>query len=136
MPEIPPLLPVPDERSAPFFDGAFAGRLMLQRCKACARWLHPVRTRCTACGGAEIEWAAASGRARLYSWGLLRRAYHPDHERKLPLRLAVVDLEEGVRMSSKLVDVEPAAIRCGMALEVAFERLSDETAVPVFRPAR
>ncbi len=135
MADVPPLVPHPDARSAPFFDGARAGRLVLQRCARCATWLHPVRTRCPACGGAEIEWAPASGRARLYSWGLLRRAYHPDHARKLPIALAVVDLEEGVRLSANLVGADPAAIRCGMPLEVGFEKLADGSALPVFRPA-
>jgi uncharacterized OB-fold protein len=133
MADVPPLVPVPDAASAPFFDGARAGRLMLQRCRDCATWLHPVRTKCSECGSGAIEWAAASGRARLYSWGLLRRAYHPDHARKLPIALAVVDLEEGVRMSAKLAGAESGTIRCGMALSVDFEPLADGSALPVFR---
>jgi hypothetical protein len=135
MADVPSLVPVPDARSAPFFDGARAGRLMLQRCARCASWIHPVRTRCPACGGAEIEWAPACGRARLHSWGLLRRAYHPDHAKRLPIALAVVDLEEGVRMSANLTAADTGAIRCGMPLEVAFEAVGDEY-VPVFRPPK
>jgi len=130
------VFPVPDERSRPFFDGAREGRLVLQRCRACATWLHPVRSRCTACGGAEIEWARASGRARLYSHGRLHRAYLPQHEAGLPLDLAVVDLEEGVRMNTNLVGVKPGEIRAGMPLQVDFARVSPEVAMPVFRPAR
>jgi uncharacterized OB-fold protein len=136
MAEVPPLVPVPDARSAPFFDGARAGRLMLQRCARCAAWLHPVRTRCPDCGSGEIEWAAASGRGRLYSWGLLHRAYHPDHARRLPIALAVVDLEEGVRMSASLAGADAGGLRCGMPLEVVFEPLVDGSALPVFRPRR
>lgn len=132
----PDVFPVPDERSRPFFDGAREGRLMLQRCKACATWLHPVRSRCPACAAPELEWAPASGRARLYSWGRLHRAYLPQHQNRLPLDLAVVDLEEGVRMQSNLVGAAPSEIRAGMPLEVDFERVSPDVAIPVFRPAR
>ncbi len=132
----PDVLPVPDERSRPFFDGAREGRLVLQRCRACRTWLHPVRRRCTRCGGAEIEWAAASGRARLYSWGRLHRAYLPQHQSRLPIDLAVVDLEEGVRMSANLVGAQPGEIRSGMPLAVEFERVAPDVAMPVFRPAR
>jgi hypothetical protein len=130
------VLPIPDERSRPFFDGAREGRLVLQRCRACHTWQHPVRSRCTRCGGADLEWAQASGRARLYSWGRLHRAYLPQHEGRLPIDLAVVDLEEGVRMSSNLVGAAPAEIRAGLPLQVDFERVSPEVAMPVFRPAR
>jgi uncharacterized OB-fold protein len=131
---VEPLVPVSDARSAPFFDATRAGKLVLQRCRGCGTWLHPVRARCPECSGTEIEWAQASGRGRLYSHGRLHRAYHPDLERRLPVTLAVVDLEEGVRLSSRLVDAGAAELRAGMPVEVAFERVSPEVTVPVFRP--
>jgi uncharacterized OB-fold protein len=128
-------LPSPDARSAPFFEAARAGELRLQRCNGCATWLYPVRARCPECGGTDIGWAPASGRGRLYSHGLLRRAYHPRHRDRLPIVLAVVDLEEGVRISSNLIDVAPEDVRAGMRVQVAFEELPGGAAVPVFRPA-
>lgn len=130
-----PLLPVADARSARFFDAAAEGQLVLQRCRGCGAWLHPVRARCPECWGTEIAWAQASGRGHLYSHGRLHRAYHPDLARRLPVTLAVVDLEEGVRLSSRLVDVGATELRAGMPVEVAFERVSEEICVPVFRPA-
>lgn len=128
-------LPTPDETSAPFFEGAREGRLMLQTCRDCSVWLHPVRARCPECGGCNIGWEQASGRGTVYSHGLLRRAYHPRHADRLPLPLAVIDLDEGVRINSNLVDVEPEAIEAGMPVEVTFETFPDGGAVPVFRPA-
>ena len=134
-------LPEPDARSAPFFEAARNGRLLLQRCDDCATWLHPVRARCPECGGTAIGWAEASGRGTLYSHGLLRRAYHPRHAERLPLVLAVVDLEEGVRMSSNLVGVEAdpellrKRVRAGLPVRVDFEALPDGAVIPVFRPA-
>ena len=129
------LLPLPDERSAPFFDGALAGRLMLQRCADCQTWLYPVRARCPRCGSSQIEWAAASGRGHVYSHGRLWRAVHPSQQDQLPIQLAVVQLAEGVRMSAKMIDTEPEKMRAGVPVEVAFEKLTDEIAIPVFRPS-
>ena len=126
-------IPTPDEQSAPFFAGARDGKLMLQHCNACQRWLHPVRSRCPLCASTDLEWAKASGRGVVYSHGLLQRASHPRHEGRLPIVLAVIDLEEGVRFSSNLVEVEPERVRAGMPVEVAFEPVS-EAALPVFRP--
>lgn len=129
-----PLLPQPDERSAPFFDGAREGRLMLQRCAACDTWLHPVRTRCPHCGANEIVWQAAGGRGVLFSHARLWRAVHPAQEAELPITLAMVDLDEGVRMSTRLVGDE--APRAGERVVVEFRSLDSENALPVFRQAR
>ena len=129
-----PLLPQPDERSAPFFDGARAGRLMLQRCGACNTWLHPVRARCPRCGGTEISWQAATGRGVLFSHGRLWRAVHPAQEAELPVTLAVVDLDEGVRMSTRLVG--EASPRAGERVVVEFQALGEGIALPVFRHER
>ena len=81
-----------------------------------------------------MVWRDTSGRGTLYSHGLLRRAYHPRHEDRLPIILAQVDMLEGVRLSTNLVDVEPDAVRVGMEVEVAFESLPDGGIIPVFRP--
>lgn len=127
------LLPLPDERSAPFFDGARAGRLMLQRCSGCETWLHPVRTRCPECSGHEIEWREARGTGVLFSHGLLRRSAHPAQEAELPIRLAVVDLDEGVRMNARLVGTDGAP-HAGCRVRVEFQPLGEGLALPVFRP--
>ena len=139
MSDVPPLQPTPDERSRPFFDGAAAGRLMLQHCSDCETWHYPVRARCSACGGTRIEWREASGHGVLYTHGQLRRVYHPDHEDRVPICLALVDLDEGVRMNANLVQVGSRSVRAGMAVEVTFVAVGgaegEGVPVPVFRPA-
>jgi uncharacterized OB-fold protein len=125
--------PAVDERSVPFFEAAERGVLALQRCEACGTFLHPVRGRCTSCGDTRVAWVDASGRGRVWSHGLLRRSYLPEHEGKLPLALVWVELDEHVRFASRLATGEPAAVRTGDRVAVVFERLADGTAVPVFR---
>lgn len=128
-------LPEPDDQNRPFFDGALAGELRLQFCADCHGWMYPVKKRCQHCGSTALEWRAASGRGTLYSHARLKRVYHPRHEGNLPVILAWIDLEEGVRMASNLVDCDPAAARAGMAVQVTFEQFPDGAAIPVFRPA-
>ena len=127
--------PAVDERSVPFFEAAERGVLALQRCEACGTHLHPVRGRCTACGDTRIAWVESSGRGRVWSHGLLRRSYLPEHEGKLPLALVWVELDEHVRFASRLATGETGAVRTGDRVAVVFERLADGTAVPVFRRA-
>jgi uncharacterized OB-fold protein len=128
-------IPEPSETTAPFFDGAKAGKLRLQRCRACAAWGFPPVSRCTECGSDEIEWADASGKGTVYSHALLQRPYHPRHQGRLPIVLAQVDLPEGVRVMTNLVDVAPESVRTGDAVVVAFETFPDGGVLPVFKPA-
>jgi hypothetical protein len=98
--------------------------------------MFPVRKRCQNCGGTHLAWADASGRGTVYTHARLRREYHPRHAGRLPIVMAQVDLEEGVRVNTNLVDVEPDAVKTGMKVEVAFEHSPADEAVVVFRPVR
>ena len=135
MNELTRWLPEPDDGNRPFFEGARAGELRLQRCDDCGSWTYPVKQRCQDCGSTALIWRPASGRGTLYSHARLQRVYHPRHEGRLPVILAWVDLEEGVRMPSNLIDCEPAQAKAGMAVQVAFEQFPDGAAIPVFKPA-
>ncbi|MGD8417491.1 MAG: OB-fold domain-containing protein [Pseudomonadales bacterium] len=128
-------IPEPSEATAPFFEGARDGKLRLQRCDACGAWAWPAITRCAECGSAAVSWAEASGKGTVYSHALLQRVYHPRHEGHLPLILAQVDLAEGIRVMTNLVDVDPEVVRVGDAVVVAFETFPDGGVLPVFKPA-
>lgn len=135
-------LPEPSEESRPFFDGAKEGVLRLQVCGDCGSWFFPLVSRCRDCGGTDITWADASGRGTLWSHAKLRREYHPRHKGRTII-LAMVDLEEGVRVQSGLIGIkdgiedeaEGVEVRAGMAVEVAFETFPDGGVIPVFKPA-
>jgi uncharacterized OB-fold protein len=134
-------IPVPDAASAPFFAGALRGELMLLRCGACGTFQSPtaylgvpLRPRCVRCFAAALEWAAASGRATLYSYALMHKVYDEAFAADVPYNIAVVETEEGVRLTSQVVECD--ALEIGMALEVIFERLDDEVTIPKFRPRR
>ena len=129
----PRWLPEPDEHNAPFFAGAGEGKLRLQYCEDCGTWAFPVITRCGDCGGDAITWRDASGRGTVYAHAQLERGYHPRHEGRLVV-LAQVDIEEGLRVITNIVDVEPGEVRAGDAVEVCFETAPEGTAIPVFRP--
>jgi uncharacterized OB-fold protein len=131
-PETPPLLE-PDARSAPFFEAAVRGRLALQRCAACRAFHFPVRRRCSACGGTELEWTEASGRGVVHSHGRTHRAPHPALRARLPIDLVAVDLAEGVRVMARLA-AGAGRVRAGDPVEVAFEAVGEALALPVFRP--
>jgi len=123
-------VPVPDEFSAPFFDGARAGKLMLHHCSACDAWSFPVRERCPHCFAASLSWRQASGRGSLYTFTIMHQVMNPGFASAVPYNVAQVDLDEGVRMTSNVVGISNDALRIGMRLEAVFD-----DAVPKFGPA-
>jgi uncharacterized OB-fold protein len=98
--------------------------------------MYPVKTRCIECFAAAPEWTAASGRATLYTFGLMHQLYDPGFEGEIPYNIAIVELEEGVLMKTNVVECPNDALQIGMPLEVTFDRLTDEVALPKFRPRR
>jgi uncharacterized protein len=135
-------VPVRDEESAPFFDGALRGELMLLRCPACRTFMSPtayinvpLRPRCPACFAPEPEWAPSGGRATLYSFAIMHQLYDEAFAADIPYNLAVVETEEGVRLNSQVVGCDNELLEIGMQLEVTFDRVGDDVAIPRFRPA-
>jgi uncharacterized OB-fold protein len=134
-------VPIPDAASAPFFAGALEGKLMLLRCRTCTAFMSPIaylgvplRPRCPQCFAAELEWAASGGKATLYSFALMHQLYDEAFASELPYNIAVVETEEGVRLTSQVVGCPNEDLEIGMPLVVTFERCSEQVAIPKFRP--
>lgn len=127
-------IPRPDEASQPFFAGAKQHRLMVQRCTSCGTLMWPVKPWCISCMSMELEWAQVSGKGTLYSFTLMHQVYHPAFAAEVPYNLAEVDLAEGLRILSNVVDCPNADLKIGMPLIVTFEDVSDEVTIPKFRP--
>ena len=128
-------LPAITPETKHFWEGAQSGELRLQRCAACAHVYFPPRPFCPQCASQDVCVFRASGRATLYSYVIHHRAapgFTP------PYSIAVVQLEEGPRMMTNIVEVEqtPEALQLDMPLEVTFEQLTDEISLPLFRPVR
>lgn len=128
-------LPKPTPETRHFWEGTKAGQLWIQRCEECAHRYFPPRPFCPACGSRSVTVVGASGRATLYSYVIHHRP-RPGFEP--PYAIAVVELEEGPRMMTNIVECEqtPEALELDMRLEVTFEAQNDEVTLPFFRPAR
>jgi uncharacterized OB-fold protein len=129
-----PPVPVPDEAVAPFFEGAKAGRLMLMRCQNCGEYRYPSRDRCDRCWSTDTEWVQASGRATLHSWVIFHQLYHPGFADRIPYNVAVVELEEGPRITTNIIGCDNESLDAGMALNVVFDTVGDGVAIPKFGP--
>jgi uncharacterized protein len=129
-------IPVPDEASQPFFAGARRHELMLQKCSSCGTVMWPVKPRCDRCWSADITWVQASGKGTLYSFTLMHQVLHPGFAADAPYNIAEVNLAEGLRITTNVVGCPNSDLQIGMPLEVTFEDITDEVALPKFKPAR
>ena len=125
--------PRPTADSAAYWDAVARHELAAQRCSVCRKLRHPPRPMCPHCQSLEWDEQRLAGTGMLYSYAVLHHPRNPLFE--YPVLAALVDLDEGVRIMTNLVDVETAGIRIGMRLAVDFEPTSDGGTVPVFRPA-
>jgi uncharacterized OB-fold protein len=145
---------------APFFEAARRGQLVVQKCESCGTLRFPPHPLCSRCLSAEASWKPVSGRGEVYSFNVMQmtsvgnishqqisrhqpriskighQVYHPAFAPEIPYAVVLIKLQEGAKMLANLVGIKPSEIKCGMPVEVVFERLSDEVTLPKFRPVR
>ncbi|MHC3819605.1 Zn-ribbon domain-containing OB-fold protein [Streptomyces sp. DT9] len=127
-------LPEPDASTRPYWDAAAEGHLLLRRCRDCGRAHHYPREFCPHCWSEDVDWERACGRATLYTWSVVHRNDLPPFGGRVPYIAAVVDLAEGPRMMTEVVECEESALAIGMELRVTFRQEEGREAVAVFRP--
>ena len=128
-------MPIPTPETQPYWDGAAAGELRIQRCRDCGQAYFYPRPLCPSCGSGDVEWFTASGRATLYSYVINHRPA-PGFEADAPYAIAVVQLAEGPRMMTNITGIPntPDDLVLDMPLQVTFEQRGD-VSLPLFGPA-
>jgi uncharacterized protein len=127
--------PVPTPVSQPFWAALREERVQLQRCDECATWVYYPRSRCPHCLSDQLTWTEVDGRGTVYTFTVAVQPTAPPFADEVPQLLAIVELAEGVRVSTTLVGVEPSAIAVGMAVEPVFDHGDDGSTLLRFRPA-
>lgn len=129
-------LPALEGLTAAFYGFCRQRELRFQRCRDCGAWRHVPREMCPGCGSWQWEWARASGRGTVFTWTTVARALHPAFQGDAPYAPVVVEMAEGVRLLSQVVDCPPDQLRIGLPVEVVFEDVTPEVTLPRFRRAR
>ncbi len=129
-------LPIPSVESKPFWDGCKEHHLLLPRCHRCGSYWFPPTATCPECLSTEWEWARSIGRGKIYSFGVYHRVYHKSFQNDVPYAVVVVQLDEGPRLVSNLVNCAPEEFKCDMPVEVIFEDVTEDTTLYKFRPLR
>lgn len=125
-------LPLPTAISAPFWAGCQREELLVQRCRDCGAFVHIPEPCCSRCTSFALEWVRSSGRGIVYSYSVVWRPQQPAFA--VPYVAAIVELEEGWKTLTNIIECAPADVCVGLAVEVSFRRMSDEITLPYFRP--
>jgi len=128
-------LPAQIGLSKEFYDYCRQRELRFQRCADCSAWRHVPRQQCAGCGSQRWAWETSSGRGVVFTWTVVARAMHPAFVADVPYAPVVVELDEGVRLVSEVLDCPPDELAIGMPVEVDFVDVTPELTLPKFRRA-
>lgn len=127
-------LPVTDEDTQLFWDYCKQHELRMQKCLRCQKLYYPPSSICPHCQHLESEWVKLSGKGRVYSFVIVRRATNPGFAGDVPYTVAIIETEEGPRIISNVLGCKPEDVRIDMLVEVAFEDVTPEFSLPKFKP--
>ena len=128
-------LPTVSGETKPYWDSCRRGQLMIQKCDSCAEYQFYPRGICANCWSNDIQWYSASGKGTVWTFTVTHQNRTPGFAEDVPYVLALVELEEGVRMFTNIVECEPRDVKIGMAVEVTFVQANDQISIPYFKPA-
>jgi len=126
-------LPKPSPTSRPYWDAAKRHELQLQHCGACGGFIYYPRPRCPNCMSDNLNWERVSGRGKLYSYTIVRRASTRSFA-DAPYVLAIVELDEGPRLTTNLIAPQDQ-LKIGMPVAVHFDDVTPERTLVKFKPA-
>ncbi len=128
-------LPQPTDDNGPYLEGLQARELRLQKCGGCNRYRYPAARFCPYCLSDEAVWEKVSGAGTVYSFIIVHQLYHPGFRDDIPYNVAVVQLNEGPRVTSNIIGCANSDVKIGMKVTAEFVAVTPEASLLKFRPA-
>ncbi len=120
-------VPTPDEDSRPYWEGINQGKFLFQRCETCGKPQFYSRSLCSHCQSSKLHWEEACGRARVASYTVVHRAPIRAFSGDTPYVLALIDLEEGIRLMCNVINCDAEAVSIGMPVTIVFQAIPGST---------
>ncbi len=128
------VVPVIQPWTKTFWEGTRQGKLLIQHCRECDANIFFPKKFCPECWSGSLVWNESGGKGVVYTYTIMRDLVSPVFMGDLPYVLAMVDLEEGIRMTTRIVNCRPEDVSIGMEVEVQFKTVSTDFSLPVFQP--
>ena len=135
MPEWTKPLPTVVGETRPYWESCRRGELVIQRCEKCGQYQFYPRGICANCWSTDVKWVKSTGRGTVWTYTVTYQNRSQGFAQEVPYVLALVELEEGVRMFSNIVECNPRDVTVGMPVEVTFVQATDRISVPFFKPS-
>ncbi len=129
-------LPQITDLSAPFWQGLQEGRLRVQQCRACGHRQHPPQPGCRKCWRDDLEWVSHPDTGEVYTYSVCYWAAQSAFKTDVPYVVAIIDLPDGVRISTNIVDCDPASVRIGMLVRAVYEPVTGDVTLLKFKPVQ
>lgn len=126
-------LPTISDENREFWTACKAGKIRMQQCEKCNHIRFPISHVCPKCLSYETKWTNLSGRGEVFSYVVFHQLYNKAFEKDIPYNVALIQLEEGPRMYSNIVEVDNDAVKVGDNVEVVFEKATEEVTIPKFK---
>ena len=126
-------LPIPDGDSFVFWEGCKENKLLIQKCGDCSKHIFYPRILCPHCFSEKVEWVESAGKGKIYSYTIARRGGGPAFKGDAPYAVALIELDEGVRLFSNIININVEKVKCDLRVEVVFEDQGEIT-LPKFQP--
>lgn len=126
--------PPADRDLQPFWDGTREQQLLIPTCRACGKSFWYPRPTCPHCLSADIDWRPSAGTGEIAAVSVMYRPANPMMADKVPYAVVLVDLDDGVRVMSNMVEIDATDVRVGMRVELVWEALTDGRHLWLFRP--
>ena len=118
-----------------FWKGTKNNQLLIQTCNSCGAKIFFPRRQCPKCWSEDLKWTQASGKATVYAFSVTYEGVEAAFKDDLPIILAWVDLPEGIRMQTNIIECDPNDVEIGQSVEVVFKKVTDEITLPYFKPS-
>ncbi|HYA35840.1 MAG TPA: Zn-ribbon domain-containing OB-fold protein [Candidatus Binataceae bacterium] len=129
-------LPHIDEEMRPWWEALQRHELYIQKCRQCGETRYYPRAQCTQCLSPKTEWVRCSGRGKIYTFTVTHQNQAAGFRESLPYVLAYVELDEGVKLLTNIVECRSEEVKIGMPVEVIYEDATPAVTLAKFRPAR
>lgn len=129
-------LPHIDEESRPWWEAVQRHELYVQKCRNCGDLRYHPRALCTNCMSSRTEWVRCKGTGKIYTFTVTNQNQAAGFRDSLPYVMAWVEVDEGLKMLTNIVDCAPEQVKIGMPVEAVFDDVTPEVTLVKFRPAR
>jgi len=127
-------LPTITPLNQPYWEGLRRHQLRMQRCDRCGKIWYPPSPLCPQCWSREFTWTALSGRGRVTSWVVFHQSYFKGFDGEIPYNVAEVELDEGPRLMTNIVNVSNEEIKAGIPVEIIYDDVAEELTLAKFQP--